>query len=823
MAVPSVKEQQRRIDTLRQQVESARRLNASGQVAVDLASLEKALSDAEFTLAAYLAAEASADAADGTVVSRAIDSVRRGVDSATQGLKRWSDRTEEQPNVTDPVKIDLGGRKVSLTDSSTPYYGARVRTTRETQDDNDVRGVFSDGRIKQSRIPVPNRTHFTREGKAFITIRKRTGLAGSGEVNERFDQFILTAVTEQSVEKLDVVETFGAPHVFASGKYVTKVGISGYVRNVARNGTADARSLQSFGVNVLAEDAVADSVQLQVFYNKYLRATELAERGAIATLTVDGDTYEGFFQDLSFQRDSSLEQVTPFTMQMIALTRRHRDQSNAEAALKRFDKITERAPRFTDKVAAAHLDQALGKIGLAVGEGEAPTATALIDGGGDSVVAISLGDIRKDSGRVMTGKKLFVAGAQQLLTVSGGIPGLSLTLNGNDVASIIPTWSSTQTAVYSIGFKVVDYAVLLQAKNAATGVVTGNYVVSTSSGKNVTVQVNGIAASRTKVNLKSVDVQVGDVLSSGRTGNPLVLPLPLNTPTIAFKIEYILEAETGNAFDLNLTDIGITVDSGPGDLSGSLVSLPADRTAFAGASSVAITAAPRNNTYVITVSGTYSPSSIITNDNPFKLADGILFIASKKVLTDPTSTFDDVSLPEVKVLARHPAEKALTRKCLAATFRAVKTSADSVSIKYRLTLRLYFNGLDKATLDAAIPDISRGVAKVRFSLRQDADDAIFDLPLKEKSQASVVVNLREALAAGRGATSIRMAASRVNVATEYGTLTTIGNFSADGEVSLLYDVTFASADEGSRQVLLVDQLLAGASTILNPSLEVISP
>jgi hypothetical protein len=68
-----------------------------------------------------------------------------------------------------------------------------------------------------------------------------------------------------------------------------------------------------------------------------------------------------------------------------------------------------------------------------------------------------------------------------------------------------------------------------------------------------------------------------------------------------------------------------------------------------------------------------------------------------------------------------------------------------------------------------------------------------------------------------------MAASRVNVATEYGTLTTIGNFSADGEVSLLYDVTFASADEGSRQVLLVDQLLAGASTILNPSLEVISP
>jgi hypothetical protein len=147
-----------------------------------------------------------------------------------------------------------------------------------------------------------------------------------------FNDFILTNIQEQDAEKSMIVETFGAPHVFASGRMMRMYQFAGMVKTSIRN-------WQEAG-------AVPQHTSFRVFYDQYLRASKMAARGQFARIVVDSDVYEGWVTTLNMSRDSDHENFVQFTFQFCAFDRRNAVyDAAAKAALKARFPDTENRPQ----------------------------------------------------------------------------------------------------------------------------------------------------------------------------------------------------------------------------------------------------------------------------------------------------------------------------------------------------------------------------------------------------------------------------------------------------------------------------------------------
>lgn len=184
-----------------------------------------------------------------------------------------------------------------------------------------------------------------------------------------FDMFILTAVNVVDAEKMDVVETFGNPHFFASGRFTKKLTLTGLVRSEARAHITSRRD--NLGAQAALErdntdrNVVSDYAVFRNFYEQYLRATVMASNGTYVRVFVDGDFFDGYVQALQFGRSSDMEQVIPWTMQMILFRSWNVFDNRAQSILKKDIRDTgKRAAALTARQALAEIEDAVGKCDL---------------------------------------------------------------------------------------------------------------------------------------------------------------------------------------------------------------------------------------------------------------------------------------------------------------------------------------------------------------------------------------------------------------------------------------------------------------------------
>jgi hypothetical protein len=198
-----------------------------------------------------------------------------------------------------------------------------------------------------------------------------------------YDTFIISSVSLVDAEKLDVVETFGKPHFFASGSFTKKAVISGVVRSQARNpviasynaDTGVTRNANLMEANYL--NRIPDYVVFRNFYENYLRATLQAASNTFTRVYVDGDYYDGFVQNLSLNITAESEQTIPWSMSMLLLRSWNVADAAAKSAVlsKIMDPLTTERVPLTDREALAELSDMQGTGELKINGGKAGNAT----------------------------------------------------------------------------------------------------------------------------------------------------------------------------------------------------------------------------------------------------------------------------------------------------------------------------------------------------------------------------------------------------------------------------------------------------------------
>ena len=207
----------------------------------------------------------------------------------------------------------------------------------------------------------------------FIEVaRMPTGGSGTAQDAEpipvKFNDFFITDCQEQDAEKAEVAETFGTPHVFASGRYMRKVSIQG----VCRTGPINPEVVELTtiaGVKLLSDEdyaryLVPQTLGLRVLYDKLLRASELISRGMFARLHVDGEVYSGWFTTLNIARNSNEEAFAHFTSSMLVFSRYHKDEIWAEKLVP--SNLVGKRGALGDTTAAAVLSGMVGKMDLSL-------------------------------------------------------------------------------------------------------------------------------------------------------------------------------------------------------------------------------------------------------------------------------------------------------------------------------------------------------------------------------------------------------------------------------------------------------------------------
>ena len=192
----------------------------------------------------------------------------------------------------------------------------------------------------------------------------------------RYNDFFITDSQEVDAEKAEVSETFGAPHVFATGRYMRKVMISG----VCRTGPVNHRAMdQKYGFDVYPSVAsaseevrarfiVPQTLGLRVLYDKALRASEQISRSLYTRLHIDGEVYSGWFTTLNISRSSNDEGFAHFTMSMLVFGRYHKDE---DLASRMVSSVTSQAKNAFDDVAAqATIAAMLGETTLILHGGQ---------------------------------------------------------------------------------------------------------------------------------------------------------------------------------------------------------------------------------------------------------------------------------------------------------------------------------------------------------------------------------------------------------------------------------------------------------------------
>ena len=142
----------------------------------------------------------------------------------------------------------------------------------------NTRRLFAPGQFPAGATNYTNRPS--------ITVIKNTTSSATGQATQTpigsYSDWYLNSVQEQDVERTDIIETFGAPHLFTSGRFTRKMVFSGFVRTTAMN-----------NASTTVNDRVPQHVLLRNFYENFLRSTSQAKFNYFTRIVVDGDTYEG--------------------------------------------------------------------------------------------------------------------------------------------------------------------------------------------------------------------------------------------------------------------------------------------------------------------------------------------------------------------------------------------------------------------------------------------------------------------------------------------------------------------------------------------------
>ena len=210
-------------------------------------------------------------------------------------------------------------------------------------------------------LPVPLRrragtlkpSFADRDNKAYIEILSRRA-AGARLSVGRFDDFVMLAIQEQDAEKVDVTETFGQPHIFASGRFVRRFTFSVACRAAPANYLGNTPELR-----------LSQHAAFRYFYDRYLRATQQIERGQYTRVVVDGDVFEGYVTTLNQSREAQNEYWSMFVFSMLG-TKRSNDRQDGDAlrSLQRFEREAERAQPLASQIPQAELLDSHGELEL---------------------------------------------------------------------------------------------------------------------------------------------------------------------------------------------------------------------------------------------------------------------------------------------------------------------------------------------------------------------------------------------------------------------------------------------------------------------------
>jgi hypothetical protein len=135
---------------------------------------------------------------------------------------------------------------------------------------------------------------------------------GSKAMNN-YDNFILTDIQEQDSEKVDVIETFGAPHMFASGRFMRRYTFQGIVRTTPVCWSDKKNPLLHIPM----------STMFRRFYTDYMRASVQAQKRWYTRIQVDREIYEGFITTFNMSRNSNMDTTEVFVFTMMAFNQHH--------------------------------------------------------------------------------------------------------------------------------------------------------------------------------------------------------------------------------------------------------------------------------------------------------------------------------------------------------------------------------------------------------------------------------------------------------------------------------------------------------------------
>jgi hypothetical protein len=245
--------------------------------------------------------------------------------------------------------------------SSTNYFSAALSAARAVGTAAEAAVKYAAGldkatrRRRRARLGTPLAPEMGEgQNKAAIEVHQRgLELSAKDTLVGTFYDFILANVQENDAEKVSVMETFGDPHLFASGRFIRKYVFSGACRTAPLN-------WQSQDVDLL----VSQFLSFRVFYDKYLRVTEQVKWRRFTRIIVDGDVYEGWVTTMNLGRAAENEQVAPFTFTLYGVKRSHKNEAQAEQLLKAFKPEGKTKRKFDFARAQANLTDALGKITL---------------------------------------------------------------------------------------------------------------------------------------------------------------------------------------------------------------------------------------------------------------------------------------------------------------------------------------------------------------------------------------------------------------------------------------------------------------------------
>jgi hypothetical protein len=225
----------------------------------------------------------------------------------------------------------------------------------------------------------------------------------------KYDRYILTSAIEQDAEKMDVVETFGAPHLFASGRFMRRLQIGGLLRANAISPT-DRRE----------ERRIIDRLSFQRLYDNYLRGSVMARKGLIARLYIDGDIYEGWFSNLQLSADAQMEQLVNFSMSMLVLRKNNKNYAATDAYLtKLLGKFEDKVTTMDKQAAQAELANAQGVLELKLVQSASERSAVVINFGAvDPKTLVSK--------QTLETLYLAASGSMKKLTVTSSVPQLEL-------------------------------------------------------------------------------------------------------------------------------------------------------------------------------------------------------------------------------------------------------------------------------------------------------------------------------------------------------------------------------------------------------------